>query len=72
MPFQPSQSKKVWEQVKKNHAALDGCVGPHDFRVIDGPKKVFRDFRCTKCGGEIDAIKKHWYDEGLKHGRLPA
>ena len=62
---------KIWEDVKRNHAALAACVGPHDFQqVVAGHQGLLRDFRCKKCGGEIDAVKKHWYEQGLKHGRL--
>ena len=58
----------IWERVKKNSAALEGCVGRHEFRAIDPTKKLSRRYRCSKCHGEVDSIAHHWYTIGLTHG----
>ena len=62
-------AQQIWQAVKANKKRLDNCNGPHDFQPIheDG-KKLVRDYRCSKCGGKIDAIHKIWYCEGLEHG----
>lgn len=62
--------QQIWKDVKANQKRLDDCKGPHNFRPIheDG-KKLVRDYRCSKCGGKIDAIHKIWYCKGLEHGK---
>ncbi len=57
---------KLWEEVKANHAKLDGCP-KHDFKLINKQPLSARH-RCTACGGEIDGTAYHWYSLGLKHG----
>jgi hypothetical protein len=65
-----AESKKIWEQVKANHAKLDACEG-HEFSPVakypDRPDHALKDYVCTKCGGRIDAIAHHWYQMGMKH-----
>jgi hypothetical protein len=58
----------IWESVKKNSAALEGCLGRHDFQTIDPTKKFGARYKCSKCQGEIDATGYHWYTIGLAHG----
>lgn len=58
----------IWERVKKNSAALEGCFGRHDFQVIDPTKKFGARYKCSKCHGEVDSTAHHWYAIGLVHG----
>jgi hypothetical protein len=73
MPITAEDSKRIWEAVKANHAALARCEGPHDFQPKEGGrmlgKTITRDYKCTKCGGEIDNLYYYWYSMGLKHGQ---
>ena len=65
----PDTINEIFKQVKRNHKKLDECVGPHDFKpLIEDGDKLIRDYRCTRCGGVIDAINKIWYDRGRIHG----
>ena len=58
----------IWERVKKNSAALEGCLGRHEFRAVDPTKKFGGRYRCSKCHGEVDSTAHHWYTIGLTHG----
>lgn len=55
----------IAEQVKKNHAALNGCAG-HAFTAIN-PGGFMTKFRCANCNGEVDHHAHHWYVQGRKH-----
>lgn len=70
MTLTKSDYQAIWEEVKANHAALDACVGPHDFSIEhERMGTLVRKYRCTKCGGTIDSIDRTWYLSGLAHGR---
>jgi hypothetical protein len=58
---------EIWEQVKLNHARLKGCAGPHDFTPTT--LKFGSKYTCGKCGGEVNASDRSWYETGLDHGR---
>ena len=62
----------IWEKVKANRAALDGCAGPHDFEPCESypSTQVPSRYRCRICRGEVDSINRHWYESGLEHGRV--
>lgn len=71
-----AESRKLWEEVKANHARLSACEGPHDWEVdpsdtyhkLDSLKKR----RCKKCGGVMDSIHALIYSQGVEHGRKDA
>ena len=58
--------KEILEQVKSNRAKLDSCIG-HKF--VGDTGKVFHKFKCSNCGGEVDAVAKSWYERGQAHER---
>jgi len=61
--------KVIWEEVQRNRKKLDGCDGPHQFKPIQiEDRQIARDYRCTKCGGKLDAMNTIWYNKGLEHG----
>ncbi len=60
--------KAIFADVKANKAALDGCAGPHAF-VTTQAGKIGVKWRCGKCGGEVNAIDRYWYERGLAHGK---
>ncbi len=67
-------SRRIWEEVKANHAKLDGCAA-HEFRPVpkypNKPEHPLKDFQCLRCGGRIDAIAHGWYQRGLEHAKSP-
>lgn len=61
---------EIWNEVKENGKKLDSCT-KHDFSIDTEPDKKFgKKYQCPNCGGHIDAIKKMWYEKGLKHGAV--
>lgn len=66
----PEESKALWGEVERNHAALKACAGPHDFQDITPGKTIGKDYQCAKCGGKAGSLHVSWYQEGLKHGKL--
>jgi hypothetical protein len=59
----------IWAKVKDNHARLDACPGPHDFRRISERPTIGPAYSCAKCGGTVSTSDQKWYERGLKHGR---
>jgi hypothetical protein len=63
-------------EVRSNLAKLNACPR-HEFVGIKetalGQTKdggwVFRDYRCSNCGGKVDSHAEHWYRRGLEHAR---
>lgn len=72
MPITREESQAIWAKVKANRAHLDACPGPHAFEDVTPERPIGKTYRCTTCGGEVDAVAKHWYEHGLKHGRARA
>ena len=80
----PKVQDEIWAEVMANKNKLEGCAGPHDFSIcldrhtkqpIDNPTNIqlFGAYwRCSKCGGQVDAINKSWYNKGLKAGMTEA
>lgn len=64
----PDRIRKAWDKAKANVARLDECEGPHDFQPI-GEGREFRRVRCSKCGGEISRLNRHWYEHAMRHVR---
>lgn len=66
-----AEARSIMEEVKINHANLEGCVGPHDFhphKTHPGTELV-SDYKCRKCDGTLSSINVYWYWEGQKHGK---
>ncbi len=61
--------REIFAEVKENARKLQDCKGPHRFNPISSEGVLKKKYQCEICGGVIDAIGKHWYDQGLKHGR---
>ena len=64
------ESAVLWEQVKRNRRILDSC-DTHSFELL-GPKDqspFWRRYRCSRCGGDVDAHARHWYNLGFQHGK---
>lgn len=61
-------------EVRANLAKLDACHR-HDFvGVADGAIKckdglAYQRYRCTNCGGKVDAHAARWYRLGLEHAK---
>lgn len=68
-----ADTRRIFEEVKSNHAKLDACPGPHEFRPVakypDRPANPLKDYVCCRCGGRVDAIAFGWYRRGLEHGK---
>lgn len=59
---------KVWEEVKANHAKLDGCP-IHEFELLLPTQPLRHRYRCKRCGGEIKGDAHHWYERGVADGK---
>ena len=62
------QMKQIWTDVKRNHAALDSCEGPHQFEDVTPEKTFDKTFICKVCGGRLRSDRVRWYKLGLEHG----
>lgn len=59
---------EVIQETIKNNRKLRDCKR-HDFSIDATPERQHdKTYRCSNCGGEVDAIYKHWYEIGLEHG----
>ena len=65
-----NEIRKIWEDVKANHARLDGCER-HEFVDIHEIGKGSAKYLCIRCGGTIDAIAHAWYQRGIQHATWP-
>lgn len=63
-----------WEKVQDNLRRLETCPR-HDFSTkVKGPPGdgfVEINWRCSRCGGVVPLVMKHWYELGLKHAETP-
>ena len=66
MSLDRGEMKKLWEEVKANHARLRACPGPHDFGAL--APLMLAKYTCSKCKGTITGNDRYWYDKGLEHG----
>lgn len=65
--------KVILAEVRENLAKLAGCA-LHDFHGV--PERamqckdglLYRDYRCSVCGGKVSASDYRWYQRGLEHG----
>ncbi|MGE5786458.1 MAG: hypothetical protein ACM3ZE_17815 [Myxococcales bacterium] len=66
----------ILTEVRANLAKLDACPR-HEFAGVKetaaGPAKdgsyLFRDYRCSRCGGKVDSHAARWYRLGLDHAK---
>ncbi len=68
----PADAKKLWADARINGARLDTCQGPHAFVDATPEKQIGKRWRCFLCRGECDSAAKHYYEQGLAHGRAVA
>lgn len=61
------ETRKIFEQVKANQAALDSCDSPHDFVDMLALKVPGHRYKCRKCGGELSGHCVRWYLLGIRH-----
>jgi hypothetical protein len=62
------EMRKRWEAVRANQARLESCPGPHDWEDIpESRPHAVKDKRCRTCGGTVERIHFHYYNEGLAH-----
>lgn len=64
-----SEVEDMLAEVRANHALLDGCATPHDFKPASSTPRIGGRMVCTKCGGWVDAHAARWYAAGVAHGR---
>lgn len=57
------EAKELFETIKANHAALNGCA-VHKFPPLTADLR--RKYRCENCGGEADAGLVLSYCRGFK------
>lgn len=56
--------------IKENTKRLESCT-LHSFDIDIFPDLlVGKKWQCSNCHGEVDSVKKLWYEEGLAHGRV--
>jgi hypothetical protein len=62
-------ARKIAQEVRANHALIDGCLLPHDFVPIEDKRRLFaRKEKCGKCGGIVDFSAAMWYKRGMIDG----
>jgi len=63
-----TQVKQIAESVAENYNVLRTC-NLHNFSIDLSPEKQLgKTYRCQNCGGEVDGVKRLWYEIGLRHG----
>lgn len=61
------EGKKLLADIRANNAKLNAC-SLHDFSIDATPERqIDKRWRCTRCGGEVFANSKTWYDKGIQH-----
>jgi hypothetical protein len=64
-----SEDDSLIERVRRNYRILDTCFR-HDFSIDLRPDTmVGKRWKCANCSGEVDSIRKDWYEMGLHHGQ---
>jgi hypothetical protein len=63
------RTSALLQQVQENHARMQAC-SRHNFEHHPTPldQGIRRRYRCTACGGEIDAHAHFWWVRGVKDG----
>jgi len=57
---------EIWESCKENRAKLEGCSRAHNFEPFEFRAPGWpRNYRCSYCGGVLDAQCVYWYNQGL-------
>lgn len=55
----------IAEQVRANHARLEGCPW-HEFEALVTAPPGNGRYRCRHCRGEVDASAYHWHQQGRR------
>lgn len=56
----------IYETVKANQLKLSECK-LHDFSIDVVPHtNINKSWKCTKCGGKVNASAKLWYETGMQ------
>ena len=72
--FAADATNKIMADIKANTDKLNSCTG-HAFTIpfdrltkkeISVPNLGCR-WRCSNCGGEVDATARIWYNKGVEH-----
>jgi len=64
-----NEAKKLFEQVQANRRKLDSCK-LHKFSIDKTPNKKYdKKDECENCGGEVDSVRKMWYETGYEHAK---
>jgi hypothetical protein len=63
------EAVRLWDEVQVNQHVLAACVPPHDFVQVDPKKGIGGNYRCSKCGGEVENLHRVWYEQGLADGQ---
>lgn len=63
-----SEVETIIVKVKENHRLLAGC-SRHTFGLPVNEKPFGGHWKCMTCGGEVDAMARHWYQLGMKHAK---
>lgn len=58
----------IMAQVKANQARLHTCAR-HQFEPQGDATRLGARYRCTACGGEVDASAARWYALGHEHSK---
>lgn len=59
--------RSIAKEVHANTTVLLACRR-HHFVDQTPDKNLGKTFKCSSCGGTVDAVKKMWYEIGLGHG----
>lgn len=55
---------------RENNKVLKSCP-KHSFDIdIRKDRVAERSWRCSNCGGDIDNLRKYWFEKGLEHGEI--
>lgn len=55
----------IAEQVRANHARLEGCPW-HEFEALVTAPPGDGRYRCRHCRGEVDAVAYRWHQKGRR------
>jgi len=62
-------AKCEMEKMKQNIETLGKCKTPHDFSIDLTPEKTLnKKWKCSRCGGEVQALSKLYYELGYNDG----
>ena len=63
-----NEVSSIYETVKINQQKLADCKR-HNFSIDVAPHtNINKSWKCTECGGKVNASAKMWYELGVIHG----